>query len=65
MKRLAAAGSAALLAAALAPSRVGLGGVRLRDTSIPVDPATQLEMHTTANCVRPTTRCYFTPPPTC
>ena len=30
------------------------------DASIPVDAVTTLEMHSTANCVKAETNCYFT-----
>jgi hypothetical protein len=30
------------------------------DATIPVDPATSLEVHTTANCVKADNQCYFT-----
>src|SRR5258708_27132376 len=57
MKRLIAAGSAALLAAALTPSASALAASNSAVTSIPVDPATQIEMHVTADCAA--NRCVF------
>ena len=57
MKRLIAAGSAALLAAALTPSASASAASNSAVTSIPVDPATQIEMHVTADCTG--TRCVF------
>jgi hypothetical protein len=57
MKRLIAAGSAVLLAAALTPSASASAASNSAVTSIPVDPATQIEMHVTADCAG--TRCVF------
>jgi hypothetical protein len=49
-----------LLAAALAQPGVAAAASDSADTSIPVDAVTQLQMHTTANCVIADGRCYFT-----
>jgi hypothetical protein len=57
MKRLIAAGAAALLAAVLTPSASASAASNSAFTSIPVDPATQIEMHVTADCAG--TRCVF------
>ncbi|HTH89061.1 hypothetical protein [Mycobacterium sp.] len=57
MNRLTAAGAAAMLAAALAPTASASAASNSAVTSIPVDPATQIEMHVTANCAG--TRCTF------
>ena len=64
MKRLttvAAAVTAALvLAVALLPPAVSTAAANNADTSFPIDESTQLEMHTTANCVPADKQCYFT-----
>ena len=59
MKRF--AGIAALLPvlALLVPTPVASAAENTVTRSIPVDGVTQLEIHTTANCV-PNDRCYFT-----
>ncbi len=57
MNRLAAASAAALVAAVLThPASAGAAS-NTATTSIPVDPATQIEMHVTANCAE--NRCSF------
>jgi hypothetical protein len=59
MNRLAAATAAALLAAVLTEPASATAASNSATTSIPVDPATQIEMHVTANCVPAESRCYF------
>jgi hypothetical protein len=59
-QRLIAATAGLLLAAALAQPGVAAAANDSADTSIPVDAVTQLQMHTTANCVIADGRCYFT-----
>lgn len=58
MNRLAAAGAAAVLAALLTPPASATAAVNTAVSSIPVDPATSIEMHVTADCAG--TRCTFT-----
>ena len=50
MARLTAATAAALLTAALAHPASAAAASNSATRSIPVDPATQIEMHVTANC---------------
>jgi hypothetical protein len=57
MNRITAAGAAALLAAVLTPSASASAASNSATTSIPVDPATQIEMHVTATCE--VNRCVF------
>ena len=59
-QRLIAATAGLLLAAALAQPGVAAAAYDSADTSIPVDAVTQLQMHTTANCVIADNRCYLT-----
>ena len=59
MNRLTAAGAAALLAAALTPAASASAASNSANTSIPVDPANQIEMHISANCVLAESRCSF------
>jgi hypothetical protein len=59
MKRLATAGAAALLAAVLVHPASATAASNTAITSIPVDPANQIEMHVTANCVAAEGKCYF------
>ena len=59
MKRLALASSAALLATVLTSPGSATAASNTATTSIPVDPANQIEMHVTANCVSAENRCYF------
>jgi hypothetical protein len=54
MKRLRAAGAAALLAALFAPTAPATAASNSANTSIPVDPANQIEMHVSANSITPT-----------
>jgi hypothetical protein len=64
MRRL--AGSAALISAAslamalVAPTAISSAAENSATASIPVDPVTTLEIHTTANCVKADNQCYFT-----
>ena len=58
MNRLTAATAAALLTAVLAHPASASAASNSATTSIPVDPATQIEMHVTANCVA-RDRCSF------
>jgi hypothetical protein len=60
MKRLTPAAAGLLLVAALAQPGVAAAATDSADTSIPIDAVTQLQMHTTANCVSADGRCYFT-----
>ena len=57
MNRITAASAAALLTAALAQPASATAASNSATTSIPVDPATQIEMHVTADCAG--TRCTF------
>jgi hypothetical protein len=57
MNRLTVASAAALLTAVLAPSASATAASNTAVTSIPVDPATQIEMHVTADCTAG--RCSF------
>ena len=57
MNRLTAPSAAALLAAALAPTVSASAASNSAVTSIPVDPATQIEMHVSADCTAG--RCTF------
>jgi hypothetical protein len=59
MNRLTAAIAAALLTTALAHPAAAPAASNSASTSVPVDPATQLEMHVTANCVLAEGRCFF------
>ncbi len=66
MNRLAAASAAALLTAVLTQPALATAASNTATTSIPVDPATQIEMHVTANCVSAEHRCFVQhQPPTC
>jgi len=57
MNRLAAACAAALLTAVLMPPASAAAAANSAQTSIPVDPATQIEMHVSADCAG--TTCTF------
>lgn len=57
---LATAAAAGLVLAALTPPAVAGAAENSATSSIPVDPATTIEMHTTANCVLADNQCYFT-----
>jgi hypothetical protein len=59
MNRLAAAGAAAALTVVLTHPATATAASNTATTSIPVDPATNIEMHVTANCVSAENRCYF------
>jgi hypothetical protein len=59
MNRIRAASTAALLTAALTQPASAAAASNSATTSIPVDPATQIEMHVSANCVRAENRCVF------
>jgi hypothetical protein len=59
MNRLTAAGAAALLTAVLVHPASATAASNTATTSIPVDPATSIEMHVTANCVQADGRCVF------
>jgi hypothetical protein len=63
MKRLASAlaliSAACLSLALITPGAAASAALNTADTSFPIDDVTQLEMHTTANCVRADNRCYF------
>lgn len=57
---VAAAISAVLLALTLmAPTPTADAAVDTADSSIPVDPGTNLEMHATANCIAAEAKCLF------
>jgi hypothetical protein len=64
MKRF--AGSAALISmtwltlALVTPTAQSAAAQNTATASIPVDPVTTLEIHTTANCVKADNQCYFT-----
>ena len=57
--RLGALGAAALLTSVLAQPATAAAASDTANTSIPVDPATQVEMHVTANCSLAQNRCSF------
>jgi hypothetical protein len=57
--RLTAAAAAAWVAAAVALPATAAAAVDSANTSIPVDPTTQIEMHVNANCVLAQARCFF------
>src|SRR6476469_2778704 len=57
MNRITAATAAALLIAVLTQPALATAASNSATTSIPVDPATQIEMHVTANCMAD--RCSF------
>jgi hypothetical protein len=59
MNRITAASAAALLIAALTQPASAMAASNSATTSIPVDPATQIEMHVSANCVQAENRCVF------
>ncbi len=59
MNRLAAACATALAAAALTGAPPAAAASNTGVSSIPVDPATQIQMRVTANCVAAENRCYF------
>jgi hypothetical protein len=59
MKRLAAASAGALTIAALIAPAHATAAANSATTSIPVDPATSIEMHVNANCVAAENRCFF------
>lgn len=59
MKRLAAASAGALTIAALIAPAHASAAANSATTSIPVDPATSIEMHVNANCVAAENRCFF------
>jgi hypothetical protein len=59
MKRLPTATAVALLAAGLAHPAAATAAADSATRSVPVDPATQVEMHINANCVLATGRCDF------
>ena len=59
MNRIRAASTAALLTAALTQPASAAAASNSATTSIPVDPATQIEMHVSANCVQAVNRCDF------
>ncbi len=60
MKRLISALAGALVLAAFGPPAGAQAAADSSEASIPVDAATQLQAHTTANCVAAEGRCYFT-----
>ena len=59
MNRLTAAGVAALSTAVLVHPASAMAASNTATTSIPVDPATSIEMHVTANCAQADGRCVF------
>ncbi|BBZ64644.1 hypothetical protein MINS_00730 [Mycolicibacterium insubricum] len=58
-RSLAAVGAAGLLAAGLAQAPSALAASNTAVRSVPVDDATSVEIHVTANCVQADGRCYF------
>ena len=60
MKRLLAAAAGALFVAALAQPAISSAASAAKNTSFPMGDGTNLEMHTTANCVLADAQCYFT-----
>ena len=63
MKRLASVLAAVsttwLTLALVTPTTVASAALDTADTSFPINEFTQLEVHTTANCVLADNRCYF------
>jgi hypothetical protein len=59
MRRLAMAGAAMLLAGSLLDPATANAAVNTAVTSIGVDPATQIEMHVTADCRPAENKCFF------
>jgi hypothetical protein len=59
MNRLAAAVAAALLTAVLTHPASATAASNSATTAIPVDPATQIEMHVSADCRPADNRCFF------
>jgi hypothetical protein len=59
MNRITAASAAALLTAALIQPASATAASNSATTSIPADPAAQIEMHVNANCVQAQNRCVF------
>ncbi len=59
MNRVATAGAAALLTAVLTHPASAQAASNSATRSIAVDPATQIEMHVTADCVSAQSRCFF------
>ncbi len=57
--RLTTGTAAALLTAALAHPASVTAASDSANTSVPVDPVTQIEMHVNANCVLAQNRCFF------
>ncbi len=60
LPRIAAAASGLLFVAALAQPAIGAAASDTANTSFPMGDGTQLETHTTANCVLADAQCYFT-----
>ncbi len=60
MKRLTPALAVALALFSLVPPAGAAAAADSSQSSVPVDGATQLQSHTTANCVAAEGRCYFT-----
>ena len=60
MKRLIPALAGPLLLLALVPPPGAAAAADSSQSSVPVDAVTQLQSHTTANCVAAEGRCYFT-----
>lgn len=58
--RLTPVATGLLLVVALATPGAASAAIDSDDTVIPVDATTQLQMHTTANCVLADGQCYFT-----
>ncbi|RDH78620.1 hypothetical protein DVS77_08225 [Mycolicibacterium moriokaense] len=59
MNRLATACAGALLSAAIMDPATATAAANTATTSIPVDPATQIEMHVTADCRSADNKCFF------
>ena len=57
---LAAIPAAWLALTLVTPTSISAAAMDTADASIPVDPVTTLEMHTTANCVKAEANCTFT-----
>jgi len=60
MNRLAAAGATALLSIALVHPASAAAASDTRTSSIPVDPATSIQMQVSANCDAAQAKCFFT-----
>lgn len=58
--RISMAAATSVVLALFAPAAGAHAAVDTADASIPVDPVTSIEVHTTADCVRAVNQCFFT-----